>query len=169
MKRRKNFDKEYNLKYPAIILLSIFIIVILVLIVKKYNSCTSLSAITKNPFDTIEILDEKVRLRENIKTYEIETDCSNIKDKNEQIVYYRLNEEYKASKITVKTYVFSNDKLLTEDYEDVTDIEAILSITVKNKYEHVYNVKATCKQDEKKEVVEEEKTTESTNTKKNKK
>ena len=169
MKRRRNLDKEYNLKLPAIILVAIFIIVILILVVRKYNSCTSLTTITKNPFDTIEILDEKVRLREDKKTYEIEVDCSKIKDDNEQIVYYRLNEEYKASKVSVKTYVFDENYLIEEDFKDMTSVEAILSITVKNKYEHIYNIKATCEASEEDEKEEKEEKEEKSTSKKNKK
>lgn len=133
-------------------LISIIVIVIIGIVIERFIYYGNLQTITDNPFDTVEILGEKIRFKDNVRTYETELDCSSLTDPNTQIFYYRLSEKYLSSKISVSTKVFSNNTLLTAEYKNITDIDTIVSIVnPKEDYEQIYHFNAKCKIDDKKE------------------
>lgn len=140
-------------KIIIISLVSILCIVVLIILTKNYITYRNVNRITKNPFNTIEVVGQKIRLKDNLKTYEAEVDCSEIEE-NEQILYYRLNEDYKDFKISVSTTVFKNKKVIESDFKEATAMETIITVFDENdKYEQIYHIKTTC---ENKEITEEE-------------
>lgn len=140
-------------KIIIISLVSILCIVVLITLTKNYITYRNVNRITKNPFNTIEVVGQKIRLKDNLKTYEAEVDCSEIEE-NEQILYYRLNEDYKDFKISVSTTVFKNKKVIESDFKEATAMETIITVFDENdKYEQIYHIKTTC---ENKEITEEE-------------
>lgn len=141
----------------VIALATLLFAVIMILFLKNYISYVNLRTITKNPFNTIEILGQKIRLKDNERTYKIETDCKTLTDENVQILYYRLNEKNKDYKITVSNKIFNGQNVITTDYSNITEIETNISIfDPKNKYEQIYHITSTCKIDEAASKKEEE-------------
>lgn len=128
-------------------LITVLLLVFIVIITKNYFTYRKISIITQNPFNSVEILGQKVRLKDTVKTYEVDIDCSEIEEFEEEVVYYRLNEKYKDSIIEVDSKVFKNNELIenAKDYKKATDI--IVNISVfdeEEKYEQVYHIKAKC-------------------------
>lgn len=142
--RRKKHKKINN--YIVISLLLILIVVFFVsvqLSVDKYNN---LKKMINSPIDSIEIMDNKIRLKENKKSYEANIDCKEITDINEQIVYYRLKDEFKDSEVSVSTILLSGKEVITDNTKDLSQINVNLSIKSKDydNYEQIYNIKAIC-------------------------
>lgn len=132
--------------YIIIALIAILILVILSIFIRNYTSFKDSLEIASNPFNTLEILDEKVRLKENERTYSIEVDCSTIIDENTQLVYYQLAEPHKKSTITVTSKIYKNNEVITSNYKEATNIETIISVFDNKKiYEQIYHINATCK------------------------
>ena len=102
-----NMKIEKNIIISLLILLGIVVIFIFS---RNYLKYKNIYHVTSNPFNTIEIVGKKVRLKDNLRTYDLEVDCSELSE-HEQITYYRLNEDYKDFKISVATKVFKNNKL----------------------------------------------------------
>lgn len=133
------------------------ILVALIILTKSHISYIKLEKVTSAPFSTIEILEQKIRLKDNERTYNTEIDCTQLKSSNDQIVYYRFNEKYKDSSVSVSSKVFSGDTI-TSDYKNITAIEVNLSIKdPKNQYEQIYHINATCHIDETQKEEDEEK------------
>lgn len=138
--------------YIIIALLAILMIVILSILVKNYNTCKVNLITSSNPFNTLEILDEKVRLKENERTYNMELDCSKLIDENTQIVYYQLAESHRNATISVETKLFKETEIITTNLNEATNLETIISILDNQKtYEQIYHIKATCLNVEKEE------------------
>lgn len=138
--------------YIIIALLAILMIVILSILVKNYNTCKVNLITSSNPFNTLEILDEKVRLKENERTYNMELDCSKLIDENTQIVYYQLAESHRNATISVETKLFKENEIITTNLNEATNLETIISILDNQKtYEQIYHIKATCLNVEKEE------------------
>lgn len=134
--------------YIVIGLASIFTIVMISLFAKNYFEYRNLSIISNNPFNSIEILGQRIRLKETARTYEVEIDCNDLEE-NTQIFYYRLKEEYTDYKIAVSSKVYKDNKIITENFEDATAVDINVSVLDANEeYEQVYHIKATCISDE---------------------
>lgn len=133
----------------------IFTIIIISIFTKNYLGYKNDSTISNTPFIQVEILNQKIRLKENIRTYKTKIECDSL-NKNEQIIYYRLKEKYKSYKIKATSKIFKKNKLLTDSYKGATNIDINLSITdPKEQYEQIYHLEATCL-DNKKEEKEQE-------------
>lgn len=144
-------------KKMVIGLASILFTVLLILFIQNYVSYVNLRKVTKSPFSIIEVLGQKIRLKDSERTYNVDIKCDSLTDANTQILYYRLNEKYNDYKITVSNKVFNNQNVVTDDYKNITEIDTNISIIdPKNKYEQVYHIKATCQIDEEKIRQEEE-------------
>lgn len=140
--------------YIVIGLIVIFTIVIISIFTKNYLEYKNDSTISNTPFNSIEILNQKIRLKENIRTYKTQIDCSSL-NKNEQILYYRLKEEYKDYQIKATSKIFKKNKLLTDDYIGATNIDINVSIIdPNNKYEQIYHLEAICLNNKKVEIKE---------------
>lgn len=145
------------------------ILVALIILTKSHISYIKLEKVTSAPFSTIEILGQKIRLKDSERTYNIEIDCTQLKSENDQIVYYRFNEKYKDSNVSVSSKVFSGD-MITNNYQNITSIEINLSIKdPKNQYEQIYHINSTCHIDETQKEEEEEKPVAKTDDNKNQK
>ena len=140
--------------YIIIGLITILGIVLLSIITKNYFTYRNVTIVTKNPFDTIEILGQKVRLKENVKTYDVEIDCTEMAE-NEQILYYRLNEEYKESIISVSAKVYDDKTIIEENFQNATNIDVNISVFDENKkYEQVFHIKVKCLNNNIEEITE---------------
>lgn len=143
-------------KIIIVSLITILCTVVLIILTKNYITYRNVNHITKNPFNTIEVVGQKVRLKDNLKTYEVEVDCSKLEE-NEQILYYRLNEDYKDFKISVSTIVFKNKKVIETNIKEATSMETNISVFDENeKYEQVYHIKTICENAEESAEEEEE-------------
>ncbi len=144
-----NMKIEKNIIISLLILLGI---VVLFIFSRNYLKYKNIYHVASNPFNTIEIVGKKVRLKDNLRTYDLEVDCSELSE-HEQITYYRLNEDYKDFKISVATKVFKNNKLLEKDLNEATSLEVNISVQDKDEtYEQIYKINATCLVDEDSEL-----------------
>ena len=135
----------------VITLISAVFLLTISLLIKNYVAYSKVHEITRNPLDSLEILGERIFLRQEQRTYELTADCNSIKSNEDQIVYYRLGENFKDSKVNVDIELFSDKKLLTEEYKKITHVNAIISIDIDNgeSFEQIFNVKVTCDTEEK--------------------
>lgn len=125
-------------------LIIILVCVTIFILTKNYINYSNTNRITSNPFNTIEIVGKKLRLKDNQRTYDLEVDCSNLKE-NEQITYYRLNEDYKEFKISINTKIFKDKKIIEKDLNEATALDINISVMdEKEKYEQVIHINATC-------------------------
>lgn len=135
-------------------LIIILLAVVLFIFTRNYITYHNVYHITSNPFNTIEILGKKVRLKDNLRTYELEVDCQELQE-HEQITYYRLNEEYKDFKITINTKIFKNNKLIEKDLNEATSLDINISVTDENEeYEQVFHINTICEIPETEELEE---------------
>lgn len=134
--------------YIIITLSSILFVVILLILVKNYITYKHITTISKNPFNTIEVLGQKIRLKDNTRTYKLPVECKELSNENNQIIYYRLDEKYKDSKITVSSKILKDNKLLIDDYKGATNLEFVLSVLDSQEdYEQIFHISATCNYD----------------------
>lgn len=134
------------MKKGIIAIIGLILVISIVIVIEKFISFSNLQTITKNPFSTLEILGERINLKENERTYQTEIDCSTLTDPNTQVISYNLKEKYASSKITITTKVFNNNTLLTSDYQNITDIDTNISIVdPKSQYEQVFHFISKCK------------------------
>ena len=123
------------------VIISITIIGLLtfiVLLYKEFKPYQEEALISRSPFNEIRILNQKVELN-NI-------DCSSLKE-NEQIISYELKEGLENYKVSTSIKVFKDNKVLTKEYKDATNI--ITRLTIKddnNKHEQIYIIESTCQQ-----------------------
>ncbi len=133
-------------KYFFITLISLLIIVLLIIFIKNYYSYKQINDLAITPFNKLSILNTKIELQDNKRIYNIEIDCTNLKEPNTQIVNYELNKSFKDSLITINTKIYNNNELLENNYEHITNINTLISITNKNKeYEQLYYINSICK------------------------
>lgn len=153
-------------KYIIIALVSILIVVGVFIFIRNYFSFKKEILVASNPFYTLEILDEKVRLKDEVRSYNIEVDCSTLFDENTQILYYQLKEEMRKSTVQVLSKIYKNNELIITNFKEATSIDTVISVFDEEKtYEQIYYVNATCKINENANVEEEkaEETTEENN------
>ena len=131
------------------ILVSIIIISLLlfsILLYKELKTYQEESYITRNPFQEIKILNQKVELNKTNRLYKNNIDCSKLNE-NEQIVSYKLVEGKENYKVSTNIQILKNNNLLTTNYQEATNI--ITRLTIKddnNKYEQIYIIESTCQQ-----------------------
>lgn len=122
------------------------IIIFIILLYKELKTYKEESLISRKPFTEIKILNQNVELNNIDRLYKNNIDCSNLKE-NEQIVSYKLVEGKENYKVSTSIKVFKENKLLTKEYESVTNI--ITRLTIKddnNKHEQIYIIESTCQQ-----------------------
>ncbi len=131
------------------ILLSILIIglilfcILLYVELKPYQEEALLS---RSPFTEIKILNQKVELNKIDRLYKNSIDCSNLHE-NEQIVSYKLVEGKENYKVSTNIQLFNDNKLLTTNYQNTTNLITRLTIKDdKNNYEQIYIIESTCQQ-----------------------
>lgn len=128
-----------------IFLISLLIIVLLIVYVRRYNTYKNFYEVAKMPFETLSILDNKVELADNQKSYNLQLDCSSLKDENTQIVSYTLQKGALDSNITISSKVYNGDSIVKTDYSQITSINTIISIVdPEKKYEQIFSINATC-------------------------
>lgn len=130
-------------KIIIIILLSLLIITCLIIFIKNYLIYSNRTTITNNPFKYLEIMNQKIEIKDNQKTYEQEINCLDLEE-NEQIINYTLNDDFTNAKVKVNTIVYKDNEIIKENYNEATNIDIIISITSQD-YEQVFNFKNTCK------------------------
>ena len=130
-------------------LLSIVIIGLIIFIILLYKELIPYkeeSLISRNPFNEIKILNQKVDLNNIDRSYKNNIDCSNLQV-NEQILSYKLVEGKEIYKVSTNIQIFKDNKLLIDNYQDATNI--ITRLTIKddnNKHEQIYIIESTCQQ-----------------------
>ena len=136
-------DKQ---KYVIIGLLIALALIIIVAIVQTIMDSVNVSYFYDNPYESVEVLGNKVRIRSNVKEYFVETTCANITPETE-LIYTNLAEDYKGANITTTKYVFSNNTLLTDKYYNVSDIFMTVNLELNKgtkNYNHLYSFKISC-------------------------
>lgn len=130
-------------------LLSIVIIGLILFIILLYKELIPYkeeSLISRNPFNEIKILNQKVDLNNIDRSYKNNIDCSNLQV-NEQILSYKLVEGKEIYKVSTNIQIFKDNKLLIDNYQDATNIITRLTIKDdKNKHEQIYIIESTCQQ-----------------------
>ena len=125
-------------KIGLTILIILFVFLLFVAIIKnnKYD---------KTIFQSLSILQEKVKLKDNVYRYKIDISCHEIED-NEQLINYELKEKYKDYNISVESIFYKNEKKIKENYKEATDINIIIRpVDKKDTYPHIYFIEAKCK------------------------
>lgn len=136
-----NFEKKL-----FIALISILVLVLLIIFIKNYHTYKEVYDVAQMPFSSLSILNNEIKLENNQRTYNLTIDCSSLKDENTQIISYKLLKENEESNLSISTKIYDNDKVLTDTYEHITSINAIINISDKNKiYEQIFVINATCK------------------------
>lgn len=134
------FEKKF-----FIFLISLLIIVLTIIFFKNYNLYKEMYEVSKMPLSSLSILNNEVKLEDNQHTYNINIDCSSLKDPNNQIISYDLFKFAEKANVSIATKIYDGDKVLTDDYSHLTSINTSLSITDQNKkYEQVFVINATC-------------------------
>ncbi len=134
------FEKKF-----FIFLISLLIIVLIIIFFKNYNLYKEMYEVSKMPLSSLSILNNEIKLEDNKHTYNINIDCSSLKDPNNQIISYDLFKYAEKANISITTKIYDGDKVLTDDYSHLTSINTSLSITDQNKkYEQVFVINATC-------------------------
>ncbi len=135
-----NFEKKL-----FIVLISILIIVLLFIFTKNYHTYKEVYDATTMPFSSLSILNNDLDLKANERVYNLNIDCSSLKDENTQIISYQLLKEATESNLSISTKIYNNDQVLTDTYDHITSINATISVTNPNKtYEQVFIINATC-------------------------
>ena len=129
-----------------IALISLLVIVLLIAFIKKYNTYKAEYEVTQMPLSSLSILNNEIDLNSNQRTYNLTIDCSSLlKDKNTQIISYKLLKNTQEPIISLTTKVYDGEKVV-DNYNHITSINTIMSITDQNKkYEQVFVINATCK------------------------
>ena len=135
-----NFEKKL-----FIVLISTLIIVLLFIFTKNYHTYKEVYDATTMPFSSLSILNNDLDLKANERVYNLNIDCSSLKDENTQIISYQLLKEATESNLSISTKIYNNDQVLTDTYDHITSINATISVTNPNKtYEQVFIINATC-------------------------
>ncbi len=123
----------------------IIFIVLLVIYNKQIDYYNNLEYITNNPFNIINILGTKITPSNSKRTYNVEVDCTKLQPNNE-ITSFILKESYQDFKVSVKSTIYNNNKVLIDNYENASNIETIIQVVDKEKnYEQLYTINAICK------------------------
>ena len=117
-----------------IALISLLVIVLLIAFIKKYNTYKAEYEVTQMPLSSLSILNNEIALKSNQRTY-----------KNTQIISYKLLKNTQEPIISLTTKVYDGEKVV-DNYDHITSINTIMSITDQNKkYEQVFAINAICK------------------------
>lgn len=122
------------------------LLIFIVLLYKEFKPYQEEALISRCPFNEIKILNQKVELNNIDRLYKNNIDCSSLKE-NEQIISYELKEGLENYKVSTSIKVFKDNKVLTKEYKDATNI--ITRLTIKddnNKHEQIYIIESTCQQ-----------------------
>ena len=127
------------------ILLLILIAVISIVLYNNYNKYKVKAQVSKYAFSLVEILGEKVKLTDDIRSYEVDRNCAGIEE-NSAILNYRLTETKEDFKVRVSSISYRENTILTEKINEATNIDYTLSvIDPDNTYEQIYRFKIKCK------------------------
>ena len=127
------------------ILLFILIAVLSVVIYKNYNIYKDKAQISKYAFSLVEILGEKVKLTDDIRSYEIDRYCAGIEE-NTSIINYRMTETKEDFKVKVSSIAYKEDTIIKEKMNEATNIDYTISVfDPDNTYEQIYRFKIKCK------------------------
>ena len=132
-------------KIVITLLLLILIGVISSVLYKNYTKYQQQAQVSKYAFSLVEILGEKVKLIDNIRSYEIERSCAGI-DENSAILNYRMTETKEDFKVSVSSISYREGEILTEKINEATNIDYTISIIdPDNTYEQIYRFNIKCK------------------------
>lgn len=131
------------------ILLSIIIIGLIlfsILLYKELKPYQEEALLSRSPLTEIKILNQKIEINKIDRLYKNSIDCSNIQE-NEQIISYKLVEGKENYKVSTNIQIFKDNKLLTTNYQEATNIITRLTIKDKNnQYEQIYIIESICQQ-----------------------
>jgi hypothetical protein len=132
-------------KVVIIVLLLLLFAVISSVIYKNYYKYKDKAQVSKYAFSYVEILGEKVKLTDEVRSYEVDRNCAGIEE-NTSIINYRMTETKEDFKVNVTSISYREDKILKENINEATNIDYTLSITdPNNTYEQIYRFKIKCK------------------------
>lgn len=97
-----------------------------------------------NPLQSVLITDKEVELKDNTKKYSISITCDDIKDINQQIIYYQLKPVFQDSKVKISTLVLKDKEIITDLSKGLTAINITFDVTTPDNIEQLYYVEATC-------------------------
>ena len=113
---------------------------------KKLSPYKEEALLTRNPFNEIKILNEKVELNKKNKIYKHNIDCSKL-ETNGQILSYSLSKGKENYKVTASIKIFKDNIVLKDNYKEATNIETKIIVEDDNKlYEQIYIIESTCQQ-----------------------
>ena len=131
------------------ILLSIIIIGLIlfsILLYKELKPYQEEALLSRSPLTEIKILNQKIETNKIDRLYKNSIDCSNLQE-NEQIISYKLVEGKENYKVSTNIQIFKDNKLLTTNYQEATNIITRLTIKDKNnQYEQIYIIESICQQ-----------------------
>ena len=135
------FEKKF-----FIVIISLLIIVLLIVFIKRYNTYKKTYEVTQMPFSSLSILNNEIDLNDNKRTYNLTIECTSLKDENTQIISYNLQKFATDYNISTTTKVYDDNQVLLDNYDHITAINSVLSLTDKNnQYEQIFIINATCK------------------------
>ena len=128
-----------------IILISLLIIVLLIVFIKNYNLYQKQYEVSRMPLSSLSILNNEVELSDSKRSYNLNIDCSSLKDENTQIVSYQLQRYALEDNVSISSVIYDGNKVLTDNYDHLTSLNTTIKISDKNKtYEQVFVINATC-------------------------
>lgn len=128
-------------KKILVYILGLVLIIGVFIFTKNKETNEVINALNSNALTEIIINNNFVDLKEDIKDYELEIDCSKI-DLKEQFIYYELSSVYKDSKVTLRTNVYKNEELI-EDITEATNLNIKLEVN-KDNYKQIFTINAAC-------------------------
>jgi len=114
------------------------LIVLCIIFLKKYFQYRDFYLNNQNPFKSISILNEDIKINNQDKIYNLEASC-NIEENN-QIINYELKNE--DSKINIDTIIYNQNEIIT-DINNATNL--IINIEINN---NLYRFNITCRSEE---------------------
>ena len=128
-------------KLETIIIVIVFIVVLILSFSFTYEKGKEIGAEEyKSPLESVTILNNKIKLEENKRTYNAIVDCSNYGSYAELIQYKLSDKSYNA---TVNT-TFYNDENYYSNYSEATDYFEIYLSLSNDQQEIVYRFNLTC-------------------------
>lgn len=128
-------------KKVLVYIFGLLLIIGVFIFTKNKETNEVINALNSNALTEIIINNNFVDLKEDIKDYELEIDCSKI-DLKEQFIYYELSSVYKDSKVTLRTNVYKNEELI-EDITEATNLNIKLEVN-KDNYKQIFTINAAC-------------------------
>lgn len=97
-----------------------------------------------SPLQSLIIKNTTINLQDKTKKYSITIPCDEIKDLNEQIIYYQLKPNFQESKVQVSTQLLNSNQIVTDLNKGLTSLNITIDITTPEGLEQLYNIEATC-------------------------